>query len=169
MSSEIHNLLQTLPAPPKNKNTITPNEIINAGIYTKEELFNAIEEMIVNGVTMRNICDKYKISLVSLSSWLALPEHFARTKMAYKIAADYWADKSVQVLIDCPLDKVSVMLADKQSKAYRWRARVGNVEKYGEKLDVTSDGKAVVQVNLGSGIKPPELSEETTYIDVSGE
>ena len=87
--------------------------------------------------------------------------------MATKISADYYADKSIEVLKSCPLDKVSVMLADKQSQAYRWMARVRDVSKYGEKLDVTSDNKPIVQVNLGAGIAPPlEVIEGGNYIEI---
>lgn len=169
MSSEIQTIIATLPKPQIDKNTITPIEIINSGLYTEDQLIEAIEDLIVNGWSFRQICNEYKISLTALSRWLSLPQHLARTMMATKISADYYADKSIEVLKECPLDKVSVMLADKQSQAYRWMARVRDVSKYGEKLDVTSDNKPIVQVNLGSGIAPPELLDNTKYIDITEE
>lgn len=160
-------IIATLPKPPKDKNTVTPTEIINSGLYTEDQLLEAIEELIVNGRSFRSIANEYKISLSQLSRWLSHPQRIARTMMATKISADYYADKSIEVLKSCPLDKVSVMLADKQSQAYRWMARVRDVSKYGEKLDVTSDNKPIVQVNLGAGIAPPlEVIEGDNYIEI---
>lgn len=37
---------------------------------------------------------------------------------------------------------------------------------YGDKIDITSEGKAVVVVNLGTGIAPPEATEPE-YLDVT--
>lgn len=171
MESKTHThtqmIVATIPLPPKDKKTITPIEIINSGIYTEEQLLETIEDLIVNGQTYSSICKTYKISLTALSRWLAHPQRIARATMALKISADYYADMSIQVLKDAPSDKIEIMRAKELSSAYRWIARVRDVNKYGEKLDVTSEGKAIVQVNLGSGIKPPELTEETTYIDVT--
>ena len=107
---------------------------------------------------------------MGLSRWLAnTPLHTARTKQAVRISADYYADMSIQVLKDCPVDKVEIMKAKELSQAYRWMARVRDTTKYGEKLDVTSDGQTIVQVNLGTGVKPPELTENVSYIDVTNE
>jgi hypothetical protein len=164
MDSHIQKIVASIPAAPKNKNTITPNEIIESGIYTEEELMQAIEELLVNGQSYRYICETYKISLTALSRWLSHTQRIARTIIATKISADYYADMSIQVLKDAPGDKVEIMRAKELSSAYRWIARVRDVNKYGEKLDVTSDNKPIIQVNLGSGIKPPELEK---YIDIT--
>ena len=74
---------------------------------------------------------------------------------------------SIQVLKNAPADKIEIMRAKELSQAYRWMARVRDVSKYGEKLDVTSDGQQIVQVSLGTGIKPPDATQDTTYIDVT--
>lgn len=158
-----------LPAPPKERSTITPIEIINSGLYTEEEFIQAIEELIINGKSFRTICKEFNISLTALSRWLSLPQHVTRTRQATRISADYYADMSIRVLKECPSDKIEIMRAKELSSAYRWMARVRDTSKYGEKLDVTSDGQQIVQVSLGTGIKPPDTTEETTYIDVTPE
>ena len=104
---------------------------------------------------------------MGLSRWLSDPLRIARTRTATKISADYYADMSIQVLKNAPADKIEIMRAKELSQAYRWMARVRDVSKYGEKLDVTSDGQQIVQVSLGTGIKPPDATQDTTYIDVT--
>lgn len=160
-----------LPSPPKERTTITPKDIIDSGMYSEEQLMCAIEELIINGKSFRAICKEFNISLTALSRWLSSTQHIARTRTATKISADYYADMSIQVLKNAPADKIEIMRAKELSQAYRWMARVRDVSKYGEKLDVTSDGQQVVQVSLGVGIAPPnEVSQdtqETTYIDVT--
>ena len=172
MSEHIRSLnIASMPKPPKDKTTITPLEIIQSGIYTEESLMVAIEEQLISGKSYRQICKDFNISLMGLSRWLSDPLRIARTRTATKISADYYADMSIQVLKNAPADKIEIMRAKELSQAYRWMARVRDVSKYGEKLDVTSDGQQVVQVSLGVGIAPPnEVSQdtqETTYIDVT--
>jgi len=169
MSSNIHEMVARLPPPPTDKNTITPLEIINSGTYTGEELLQIIEELIIQGWTYRRICNEYKISLMGLSRWLSDPLQFPRIRTAMLMKADYHADCQLSVLTELLSNNPSkemIMLATKVSEAHRWAARTGNVAKYGEKLDVTSEGQQIVQVSLGSGIKPVETID---YIDITPE
>jgi len=39
--------------------------------------------------------------------------------------------------------------------------------KYGDKIDVTSNGEAINVVSLGVGIAPPATQQEPTYIDIT--
>lgn len=158
-----------LPQVPKDKGTTTPTQIIESGTFTNETLFTYIEELIIEGKSFRAIASKLNLKLSTLSTWLSTSVHIARTKTALRLSADYYADMSIQVLKDAPSDKVELMRAKELSSAYRWMARVRDVSKYGEKLDVTSDGQQIVQVSLGTGIKPPETTENTTYLDVTDE
>lgn len=160
-------LTSRMPEPPKDKGTTTPTQILLNGIFTNESLIEYIEDMLINGKTFRYISNKLNIKLSTLSEWLSRNEHFARTKTALKISADYYADMSIQVLKDAPSDKIELMRAKELSSAYRWMARVRDTAKYGEKLDVTSEGQQIVQVSLGTGIKPPEATETVDYIDVT--
>ena len=164
---KVHELTTRMPEPPKDKGTTTPTQILLNGIFTKDTLIEYIEDMLINGKTFRYIANRLNIKLSTLSEWLSRNEHYTRTKTALKISADYYADMSIQVLKDAPSDKVELMRAKELSSAYRWMARVRDTAKYGEKLDVTSEGQQIVQVSLGSGIKPPGDTEETTYIDVT--
>lgn len=156
-----------LPPPPKDKITTTATQLISQGRYTEEELLQTIEQLIINGKSYRYIAKQLNIELSSLSKWLSKEQHYTRVRTALKISADYYADMSIQVLKDAPSDKIELMRAKELSSAYRWMARVRDVSKYGEKLDVTSDGQQIVQVSLGTGIKPPEATEDVQYLDVT--
>ena len=170
MDSILHNSLKTIQHPGKDTKTTTPLMMINSGEYTEETLMNNIIELITEGNSYRDICKILNIKLTSLSDWLAsTPERIARTKMANTIKADYHATMQLEVLRDCPVDKIEILKAKEISAAHRWMARVSNPSKYGEKLDVTSEGQQIVQLSLGSGIKPPEAIEEASYIDITSD
>ena len=153
-----------LPKPPKETNSTTPLKIIEAGIYTREELLNTILTKITEGKTYRSIAKELNIKLNSLAMFLSTAEHLAPTRQALKISADYYADMSIQVLKSAPSDKLELMRARELSSAYRWMARVRDVSKYGEKLDVTTDGQSINIVSLGNGIAP---TEATNTIDIT--
>jgi hypothetical protein len=151
----------------KEKNNTTPNQLVIDGIYTNEQLMSKIEELIIEGNSYRKICKILNVNLPTLTKWVSQDGRPARMREALRASADYYADMSIQVLKNAPSDKIEIMRAKELSSAYRWLARVRDVSKYGEKLDVTSDGQQIVQLSLGSGIKPPEEIQETTYLDVT--
>jgi hypothetical protein len=157
----------SLPSPPKSKSCKTPTQIIDNGKYTEESLMDLIETLIINGKSYRQIAKALDLELSSISRWLSKEQRYMRMKTALRISADYYADMSIQVLKDAPNDKIEIMRAKELSSAYRWMARVRDVSKYGEKIDVTSDGQQIVQVSLGSGIAPPEATKDVQYIDVT--
>lgn len=154
---------------PKDNATTTPTQLVKEGVYTAEQLQETIEEMIIEGKSYRAICKELNVKLTGLVTWLSKEEHLTRTRTALKISADYYADMSIQVLLDVPEDKIAIMKAKELSSAYRWKARVRDVSKYGEKLDVTSDGQQLVQISLGTGVKPPELTEDVDHIDITND
>lgn len=164
MNENITLIAAKLPEPPKEKTTVTPLEIIAAGLYTEEQLLNTIEELIIKGKSYRSICKELNISLMGLSRWLSNPLQSTRVKSAVRISADYYADMSIQVLKNAPSDKLELMRARELSSAYRWMARVRDTSKYGEKLDVTTDGQSINIVSLGTGIAPPETQQTTIDI-----
>ena len=131
------------------------------------QLMQMIEVLITEGVSYRDICERLNIKLTSLTKFLSDGEHFARTKLALKVSADYYADMSIKVLQDVAEDKTAIMKARELSSAYRWMARVRDTNKYGERLGITEEAAQIVMLSLGSGTKPPETTEETNYIDVT--
>lgn len=167
--AHVNKVAETLPPPPKVKETLTPTQVINSGLYTDETLIDLIEQLIIKGKSFRSIAKLLKIEHSSLSRWLSKEQHSARVKMAARMSADYYADMSIQVLKDAPSDKLELLRAKELASAYRWMARVRDVSKYGEKLDVTSDGQQLVQISLGAGVKPPELTEDVDHIDITND
>lgn len=169
MDSIIINAYKNLPKPAKDTNTTTPYVLVTTGEYTNETLADAIIELICEGNSYRDICKIMNIKLTSLSDWISKDvERFARAKAAMMIKADYHAAMQLEVLRDCPVDKLEIMKAKEVSAAHRWAARVSNPAKYGEKLDVTSEGQQIVQISLGQGVKPEQI-EEVKYIDVTND
>ena len=165
----MHELTRQIEKPPKEiQETTTPNKIILSGLHTKESLMLLIETLITEGTSYRDICERLNIKLTALTTFLSIQEHYARTKLALKVSADYYADMSIKVLQDVPEDKTAIMKARELSSAYRWMARVRDTNKYGERIGVTEEAAQIVMLSLGQGTKPPE-EQEINYIDITPE
>lgn len=100
-----------------------------------------IVEDILEGKTFRQIAEKYAVSLGKIHGFLHSDEHSARAREALEISSDTYADKAEQVLIDAPKDFVEIQRARELSQFYKWKASKRAPKKYGDKVDVTSDGK----------------------------
>ncbi len=104
--------------------------------------FDQVVELIIEGMTYRDMANVFKVKLSTLSDFIARPEHSARAREALNASADIFADKSEQVLHDAEWDPqkfdYDLKKARELSQHYRWKAAKRNPSKYSEKqqLDV---------------------------------
>jgi len=101
-----------------------------------EGKIEALIDFIVEGKTFRQIAKVMGCSISTLHYFLALPEHSARTNAALALSAAQYADKAEDVLIECQSTMTEVTRAKELSQYYRWKAKMRDPKKYGDKIDV---------------------------------
>lgn len=102
-----------------------------------------IIELLVKGKTYREIAESHSVALTTLFDFLHLPEHSARAREALELSADLYADKAEEVLKDAKSTMTEIQRARELAQHYRWKASKRAPKRYGDRLDVTSDGKAI--------------------------
>lgn len=109
--------------------------------YT-EELANTICERIANGESLKHITDGDDMpSRVTVHSWLLKRKDFLNKYEESKaIQADVYADEMDDIAHDTTLDTRRARLIIDTRK---WTASKLKPKKYGDKLDVTTDGKSL--------------------------
>lgn len=104
-------------------------------------------QMIIDGKTYRQIAEFYGVNLLKLHGYLAEDEgRYTRAREALTISADTYADQAEQVLKDAPKDGIEMQRARELSSFYKWKAAKRRPKDYGDKVDVTSDNKAIQTV-----------------------
>jgi len=109
-----------------------------------EKLIDYIGE----GKTYREMAVLFDVKLATLSDFTSKPEHSARVKEALKLSAETYADKAEQVLIDAVGTKEELMRARELSQFYKWKASKRSPAVYGDKIDMTSGGEKLNQVQI---------------------
>lgn len=99
----------------------------------------------------------------TLTDFLAKSDHSARVEKARKLSAETFADMAEEVLLNAESNAVEIARARELSQYYRWRARVSEPKKYGDKVDVTSDGEKLNQTVtiVPFGNMPPLANSES--------
>jgi hypothetical protein len=107
-----------------------------------------IIDKIIDGETYRKIANDLGVGLSTLHDYLNKGEHSARTRGALDYSASTYADKAESTLIEAEGTKEELIRARELAQHYRWKAGKRAPKKYGDKIDVTSDNKAIGQVDL---------------------
>jgi len=105
-------------------------------------------DMLIDGLTYREIAAKLDIKLSTLHLFTTKPEHSVRVREALSISADTYADKGERVLIEAKSTLVEVQRARELSQFYKWKASKRSPKTYADKVDVTSDGEKIQPVSL---------------------
>lgn len=101
-------------------------------------------EMFIEGLKWKDIADHFNMPVSTLHYKVsANPEYFARAKEAREISAESYADKAEQVLIMAESNGVEIQRARELAQHYRWMAGKRNPKKYGDRVDVTTDGEKI--------------------------
>lgn len=103
--------------------------------------------MIIDGKTYRQIAEYYGINLLKIHAYLAEDEgRYTRAREALTISADTYADQAEQILKDAKSDGIEMQRARELSSFYKWKAAKRRPKDYGDKVDITSDNKAIQTV-----------------------
>lgn len=124
--------------------TGTPSKTGRPSNFTPE-IGDEICELITEGLSLNKICqmDKYP-ALKVVYSWLrANPEFSNNYTRAKQEQADTFADKIADVAFDTLAGKYEPNNARVAIDALKWTASKLKPKTYGDKLDMTSDGKPV--------------------------
>lgn len=111
-----------------------------------EDQINQLIEMILEGKTYREMASLLGVPLSTLYTQVnSNDEHSARVREALQFSANTYADKAEDVLNDADSTKEEIMRARELAQHYRWKASKRAPKLYGDKLDVTTDGKEINQ------------------------
>lgn len=107
---------------------------------------------LIEGRTYREISIELNVPLSTLHDFLSKDEHSARAREALLISADEFAEKAERVLNEAEWDTdagdFDLKKARELAHHYRWKAAKRNPKRYSDKVDVTSDGDKIQQLNL---------------------
>jgi len=109
--------------------------------------YELIHQMLVDGETYRNVAKKFGMSLTTLYDYINKPEHSTRTREALTFSADTFYDLAEEVLREIPNNATQGQITRQRELAQYFMKKAGkrNPKSYGDKVDVTSDGKAIAQ------------------------
>lgn len=100
-----------------------------------------IGERLAGGKTLTKIASELEVSTGALFNWIeANPERSARVRACRALSARIWDDKATEV-IEAASEPFELAKAKELSHHYRWRSSKIAPKEYGDKLDVTHDGK----------------------------
>lgn len=102
---------------------------------------------LIDGLSYRQIADKYKVKLSTLHDFVSKSEHSARAKTALEISAQTYADKAEQILLDIEANSTPIEMARARelSQYYKWKAAKRNPRGFSDKIDITSDNERLTQ------------------------
>lgn len=120
---------------------------------------DAIIDRIGDGENLILIARDYNLSVSGILKILTKEDYKSLYEGALIASAHTYADKGEQVLKDAERDKVEIIRARELAQHYRWMAGKRNPRKYGDKIDVTSDGEKVNQTIIIQGKKYADNAE----------
>ena len=110
----------------------------------KRELnINEIIQQIVDGQNFRQMAKTFNVPLSTLHDFISKPEHSARAREALQTSGDGYADKAEDVLKKAKGNSVEISRARELAQHYRWMASKRNPSRFGDKIDMTTGGKAI--------------------------
>lgn len=117
---------------------------------SRREIVEAVCRHIVAGDRVHAACTKEGIVWNQLWEWKLedadLQVLYARAREA---SAESWEDKSTQHVEDATVD--TVQLAHLREGNAKWRAKMANPKKFGDKIDLTSAGERLGLEELVAG------------------
>ncbi|HUD05807.1 MAG TPA: hypothetical protein VMR18_02760 [Candidatus Saccharimonadales bacterium] len=109
-----------------------------------ETLADDICERIAKGKSLINICSELNLSYTQVMVWLKnytyFTDNYARAREAQ---ADWYADEIISVIDNAKSDRNEIERARIKVEALKWVASKLKPKKYGDKLDLTSNGERV--------------------------
>ncbi len=123
-----------------------------------EALVDTICEQIAMGRSLVKICGELDLSYSQVMVWLQKYTDFAeRYARARQDQADWYADEIISVIDNAKSDRNEIERAKIKIEALKWVASKLKPKKYGDKLDLTSNGDRIeVPIYGGLSVKPRE-------------
>jgi len=121
-------------------------------------LVDTICEQIAMGRSLVNICAELDLSYSQVMVWLQkYPDFTDKYARAKEAQADWYADEMLSVIDNAKSDRNEIERAKVKIEALKWIASKLKPKKYGDKLDLTSDGERVpVPIYGGLSVRPWE-------------
>ena len=128
--------------------------------YT-EAIADTACERIAQGKSLVNICGELDLSYTQVMVWLKkYPDFTDNYARARQDQADWYADEIISVIDNAPSDRNEIERAKIKIEALKWVASKLKPKRYGDKLDLTSDGERVpMPIYGGLSVKPWERKE----------
>ena len=125
--------------------------------YT-EAVADDICERIARGKSLINICSELNLSYSQVMVWLKKYTDFTdKYAHAREAQADWYADEIISVIDNAKSDRNEIERAKVKIEALKWVASKLKPKKYGDKLDLTSNGDIMpVPIYGGLSVKPHE-------------
>lgn len=157
-------LTQTPGKKPAKKSGAVQGEVVRIGRPSKmsQDLIDSICDMLADGKSLRYIALKEEMpDLRTLRRWLRDNESFRlQYARAREEQADYYADLIMEIGADTLEGRYDAQAARVASDNIKWIASKLKPKKYGDKVDLTTNGKDLPQPLLGGFI--------TDKIDLQG-
>lgn len=113
-------------------------------IELTQDQVDTICDMLSEGKKWRDIADHLGMKLATLYLNINRNEkHSARAKEARDLSADSYAELAELILEQAEGTKEELMRARELAQHYRWMAGKRSPRRYGDKIDVTSDGEKI--------------------------
>jgi terminase small subunit-like protein len=123
-----------------------------------EALVDTICEQIAMGRSLVNICAELDLSYSQVMVWLQkYPDFTDKYARAKEAQADWYADEIISVIDGAKSDRNEIERAKVKIEALKWVASKLKPKKYGDKLDLTSNGDRIEQpIYGGLSVRPHE-------------
>lgn len=117
----------------------------NKPVTYSDELFNSICDRLSEGESLRKICEDVTMpSKSNVLKWIRdskkLQDQYARAKQE---SSDAWAEEMIDLIKDTEKDSNAIQKTRLQIDTMKWLMSKQKPKKYGDKLDLTSDGKVL--------------------------
>ena len=113
-----------------------------------DEHIDEIIDLIIDGLTYREIAKKYNCNVSTVHRLLTSEQHSARANQALATSASQYADKAEQVLKDAEADKFEMQRARELAHHYRWKAAKRNPSKYGERIKTENKNEHTGEITI---------------------
>ena len=123
-----------------------------------ETVSDDICDRIANGKSLINICGELNLSYSQVMVWLRkYPDFTDKYARAREIQADWYADEIISVIDNAKSDRNEIERAKIKIDALKWIASKLKPKKYGDKIDLTSNGDRIEQpIYGGLSLRPFE-------------
>lgn len=111
---------------------------------------NDICNLISVGKSLATVCETLKLDYNTVNKRLrSSPDFLRQYTLARDSQADWYADEILKTIDDAPLSRDAIEKAKVRAEALKWIASKLKPKKYGDKLDLTSDGERIEQPIYG--------------------